>query len=98
MITMKGEKHLYRWYYGEMPDHWTTAVSPMDLFLLGVQNPALEFPPWLESIHSIPRDVRDHQPRVSPLQDLRPSYERTCRRRPPPPVRLAVRKTDIRRK
>ena len=28
MIIMKGEKHLYGWYYGEMPDHWTTAVSP----------------------------------------------------------------------
>jgi len=28
MIAMKGEKHLYGWYYGEMPDHWTTAVSP----------------------------------------------------------------------
>ena len=24
MITMKGENI---WYYGEMPDHWTTAVS-----------------------------------------------------------------------
>jgi len=28
MIIMKGEKHLYGWYYGEMPDHWTTAISP----------------------------------------------------------------------
>ena len=28
MIIMNGEKHLYGWYYGEMPDHWTTAVSP----------------------------------------------------------------------
>ena len=28
VIIMKGEKHLYGWYYGKMPDHWTTAVSP----------------------------------------------------------------------
>ena len=28
MIIMKGEKHLYGWYYGEMPAHWTTADSP----------------------------------------------------------------------
>jgi len=28
MIPMKGKKHLHGWYYGEMPDHWTTAVSP----------------------------------------------------------------------
>ena len=26
-IIVKGEKHLYGWYYGKMPDHWTTAVS-----------------------------------------------------------------------
>jgi len=28
VVIMKDEKHLYGWYYGEMPDHWTTAVSP----------------------------------------------------------------------
>jgi len=28
MIIMKGKKHLYGWYYGEIPDHWATAVSP----------------------------------------------------------------------
>jgi len=28
VVIMKGEKHLCGWYYGEMPDHWTTAVSP----------------------------------------------------------------------
>ena len=28
MVILKGEKHLYGWYRGEMPVHWTTAVSP----------------------------------------------------------------------
>jgi len=28
MVIMKGEEHLYGWYYGEMPDHWITEVSP----------------------------------------------------------------------
>jgi len=28
MIIMNGEKHLYGWYYGNMPHHWTTGVSP----------------------------------------------------------------------
>ena len=28
MVILKGEKHLYGWYQGEMPAHWTTAVSP----------------------------------------------------------------------
>jgi len=28
MVIMRGEKHLYGWYHGEMPGHWTTVVSP----------------------------------------------------------------------
>ena len=28
MVILKGEKHLSGWYRGEMPAHWTTAVSP----------------------------------------------------------------------
>ena len=28
IVILKGENHLYRWYQGEIPAHWTTAVSP----------------------------------------------------------------------
>ena len=28
MVILKGEKHLYGWYRGEIPACWTTAVSP----------------------------------------------------------------------
>ena len=28
MVILKGQKHLYGWYRGEMPAHWTMAVSP----------------------------------------------------------------------
>ena len=28
MLILKGERHLYGWYAGSMPETWTTAVSP----------------------------------------------------------------------
>ena len=28
VITMKGEKHMYGWYSGDLPETWTTAISP----------------------------------------------------------------------
>ena len=48
MITTKGEKHLYGWYYGEMTDHWTTAVSPNGLTggYLGLQRLERNFEPY----------------------------------------------------
>ena len=28
VIIMKGEKHMYGWYSGDLPETWTTAISP----------------------------------------------------------------------
>ena len=58
MVIMKGEKHLYGWYHGEMLGHWTTAVSPnvwTDAYL-GLQWLARNFEP-----HTPPEDPSEYR-------------------------------------
>jgi len=58
MVIMKGEKHLYGWYHGEMPGHWTTAVSPngwTDAYL-GLQWLVRNFEP-----HTRPEDLSEYR-------------------------------------
>jgi len=58
IVIMKGEKHLYGWYHGKIPGHWTTAVSPngwTDAYL-GLQWLVRNFEP-----HTCPEDLSEYR-------------------------------------